>query len=96
MSAHTPGPWHVSNPTSGANEISDSDGTVLGKAMPPGINFDHPTMRANARLMATSPQMLAALKRCRALLSPAFCAGDPAAEEMRTLVRTVIASAEEL
>jgi hypothetical protein len=58
--SHTPGPWHVSNPNGGANEIADRTGMIVASTHVPR-NGQHPEMHANARLIAAVTDLLAAL-----------------------------------
>lgn len=65
MSSHTPGPWRVTSkfevgPTS--REDDQSNGMVV-----PVADVYGPNREADARLMAASPALLAALKRARDL-----------------------------
>ena len=66
MNKHTPGPWVVSDIASGF-EIETTSGNQVAQtseiyaARKPS---DHDERRANARLIAASPEMLDILKKC--------------------------------
>jgi hypothetical protein len=84
---HTPGPWQVNHedPT----QVCDADGEVRGCS--PIAHCTVGTMaerKANAKLIAAAPEMLAAL-----LAMQAFIEGEPDAVEPFGLIRAAIAKA---
>lgn len=67
MNAHTPGPWNVTN-TSPSNALDiavifDAQSQVVCSVPKGSSNMAMPERRANARLIATAPDLLAALKQ---------------------------------
>jgi hypothetical protein len=81
MSDHTPGPWSVYG-----YEIVSEDGQRVATASTPAR--PHPEERANARLIAASPELLAVL---RGILTNA---GSHIDTEWLELATAIIAQAE--
>lgn len=61
MTEHTPGPWAVINTISGALSINAAPRVPIGTIGGMGWHLGEETARANARLIAASPDMLHAL-----------------------------------
>lgn len=90
MSAHTPGSWVVP-PDSDGFSIETVDGKIIAQAMqvsPPTNPFRHQERRANARLIAAAPDLLAALVAMNTL------AKGPSAGVTQAQKREVIAAAD--
>lgn len=65
MSAHTPGPWRVDAITNSLGTIETADGVSIGQAFqvrPHRDDLHSIERKANARLMAAAPDLLAALE----------------------------------
>ncbi len=73
MTAHTPGPWVIAHENSGGGySIRDAQGRNIGhsaaarsrdgKTLPEESRVEEPEARANGRLMAAAPALLAALE----------------------------------
>lgn len=75
--AHTPGPWSLDDGLPGGVYSNDATGSIVARCV--GIGFEFvwrpaAESRANARLIAAAPDMLAALQEIAALKLP----DDPA------------------
>lgn len=70
MSAHTPGPWFIKPPWSGFSKISGPNGELIFGLAAGSIDEKRPDeeCKANARLIAASPDMLATLKDALAFI----------------------------
>lgn len=82
MSAHTPGPWmfYEDNNYGGTVELGDSGATVTvdrADRFTSDLVISRDEMRANGRLIAASPAMLAALKRVGCQDHGSCGAGEP-------------------
>lgn len=76
MSTHTPAPWAVEScpRDRGARHTIRQDGRAIADVW----GVDALSARADADLIASAPDMLAALKMARKLMSDCGCAmGDP-------------------
>lgn len=99
MSAHTPGPWRTtkSNPRAICNEGGDKwiAKALVGTAKLKSPRFlkDDDQAEANARLMASAPDLLAALKLMAAEASLADVLGY-GWDEARAAARAAISKAE--
>ena len=72
MTDHTPGPWTV-DPYSRSTQAV----VAIGEGEVDGAFVDGPNAFANARLIASAPDLLAALKQARhAMMTVAAYAGD--------------------
>jgi len=58
MSEHTPGPWHYALEGSTAAYIVERDGTTVVKLRVPENSTAHSSLAANARLIASAPDLL--------------------------------------
>ncbi len=60
---HTPGPWHVVTIDQSIGSVEASDGSAVAQAQIRGTlrNPNHEERRANARMMAASPELLEVL-----------------------------------
>ena len=72
--AHTPGPWSLSDSFDrGERRVKHGDNPPLGWGIASGINSAHPDYMpraeqiANARLIASAPELLAALEELERL-----------------------------
>ena len=61
MSAHTPGPWHV-EPEKDGTCVMAGDYYITETIDAAGDDSDDTTQHANARLIASAPDLLAALQ----------------------------------
>ncbi len=61
MSEHTPGPWHYSFEGSTAAYIVERDGTTVARITVVENSTAHSSLAANARLIASAPDLLDAL-----------------------------------
>jgi len=86
MTGHTPGPWHIRKAITGGDyAITAKDGPhdiIVGEAWflvgeRPHNEIVAAPVEANARLMASAPELLAALKEMEAWTAHAFDADDP-------------------
>ncbi len=84
MSKHTPGPWRY---MAGTHSHYDSEGKAIARVYGPR-GIDCSRRDANARLIASAPELLEALKAVQA-----FIEGEPDAVEPFGLVRAAIAKA---
>lgn len=101
MSAHTPGPWHV---TAGPypREIRADDGPFIASVYDVAVTYGE--RNANARVLAAAPELLEALKAMLEELETAEvtldqqfrCLGDPPRQPSAAVVAatTAIAKAE--
>jgi hypothetical protein len=64
MTTHTPGPWHV-GVRQAEQIVYDKTGWAVANATVYHGKEDLPEMKANARLIATAPDLLAALEAFR-------------------------------
>ncbi len=62
MAEHTTGPWHVIPTLTGALSINGAPKVPIATVGGAGWHLGEDTARANARLIAAAPDMLAALK----------------------------------
>lgn len=94
MSAHTPGPWQVNhrNPF----QVCDADGEVRGCAPIATVAAigSLRECRANVRVIAAAPKMLAALQECAAALEQYDTLPSDKAKALRKALRAVIVEAE--
>lgn len=96
MSEHTPGPWHIEHPHINCLEIRDSAGGYVAELTKESGSEPPPLMEINARLIASAPEMLEALRK---LLHPDnealvyFVPSDAHAMHLRDKARTAIAKA---
>jgi hypothetical protein len=75
MTKHTPGPWAGMETMTGALSINVSPQVPIGTVGGAGRHLGEETARANARLIAAAPDMLAALRAMVAFVAtdgPAF------------------------
>lgn len=85
MSAHSPGPWTVAEEWDGEDAaISSAKGYVVGYAWNPNAGRTGPT--ADARLMASAPELLAMLERVVTAWQPPYEADR---DEIRALLKRV-------
>lgn len=83
QSKHTPGPWKAETPRFGYQAVRqdpenwDGHGYRLICSVPQSVEGTHygEMFRANATLIAASPDLLAALKHVRAIISEAAMTG---------------------
>jgi hypothetical protein len=61
MSAHTPGPWHVSKGGAVGREIRADEGPFVASVYDTGMNYGE--RNANAQIIAAAPAMLNLLQR---------------------------------
>jgi hypothetical protein len=97
MDKHTPGPWGCAYTSNHAHDyrLTHPNGSVL----PLNVEAnDHSEQRANARLIAASPDMITALREAEAVLAEAHenCGGgeDTIFAEPLERVRAAIIKAE--
>ncbi len=102
MSAkHTPGPWYANS----VRVIGDAKGCDIGAANGANVALVHydpldaepPEVKANARLIAAAPDMLAALKEASDGLrywQPQTTRGVSECNRITTMVHAAIAKAE--
>jgi len=63
MSAHTPGPWAVDGTLhSGDLDVISAEGRITMIDDSRATGWNEPTIKANARLIAAAPDLLAALQ----------------------------------
>ena len=93
MSAHTPAPWAVDGTlNSGDLDVISADGRIAMIDDSRATGWNEPTIKANARLIAAAPDLLAALQMVEAIWSRDQTANiDP--ESPVAKVRTAIAKA---
>jgi hypothetical protein len=96
MNKHTPAPWHVGIGNGEGSIFSDSGRTRLedgGTTLYPicsynrGWNADEDA--ANARLIASAPEMLAALRECLTLLNDPDAEGSDALRVERQIIAAI-------
>lgn len=63
---HTPGPWQYAFEGGTAAYIVESDGTTVAKLTVPQNSTAHSSFAANARLIASAPALLDALRKALA------------------------------
>lgn len=81
---HTPGPWHVNSAPEGTADIIGESGLHLCAVDGYGMTAEQ--NHANAKLMASAPELLAALENISALLrGHNFGDHSPIAEEIATI-----------
>ena len=68
MSNHTPGPWGVDSHTAHVNQIST--GLPLAALQWPSYDRSEEKTKANARLIASAPCLLEAVKLLMAIIGP--------------------------
>jgi hypothetical protein len=61
---HTPGPWQYTFEGGTVAFIVEADGTTVAKLSATENSTAHSALPSNARLIATAPDLLAALQRC--------------------------------
>ena len=94
-SKYTPGPWVV-NDLYADTEIRgpQNSGAMICVMSPWGIAADEPSpQRANARLIAAAPELLEALRECRALLSRSGLSFTSAAQNADSAIDKATGSA---
>ncbi len=93
MSAHTPAPWAVDGTLhSGDLDVISADGRIAMIDDSRATGWNEPTIKANARLIAAAPDLLAALQMVEAIWSRDQTANiDP--ESPLAKVRAAIAKA---
>ncbi len=70
MSAHTPAPWAVDGTLhSGDLDVISADGRIAMIDDSRATGWNEPTIKANARLIAAAPDLLAALQMVEAIWS---------------------------
>ena len=100
---HTPGPWHIGS-GNGAGSIFaengrmrlESGGTTLYPVCNMVTGWNTEEDKANARLIAAAPQMLAALRAALEAMGDSYDARDaagPEGEQLRDQIAEAIASA---
>ena len=96
MNKHTPAPWHVGIGNGEGSIFSDSGRTRLedgGTTLYPicsynrGWNADEDA--ANARLIASAPDLLAALRECLTLLNDPDAEGSDALRVERQIIAAI-------
>lgn len=65
MTEHTPGPWRISGKWEFITGGRDDQGVCYMNGMPYPSEKPGPAMRANARLIAAAPELLAALEKIK-------------------------------
>jgi hypothetical protein len=90
MSAHTPGPWFFSEPVGGKVRIYAANNAYVAN-----VKFDAARGIVNARLIASAPDLLEALKLAECAVQELCADQDPANQCWVTLadVRAAIAKA---
>ena len=87
MTAPTPGPWKVVDSSMGrASRVVDTDDLIIADCW-------NSNQEANARLIASAPQLLAALQIAESLLSARLII-EAAKKEGLTIIRQALAAAE--
>jgi len=70
MNAHTPAPWAVDGTLhSGDLDVISADGRIAMIDDSRATGWNEPTIKANARLIAAAPDLLAALQMVEAIWS---------------------------
>jgi hypothetical protein len=92
MTEHTPGPWIIMPTLKGALSINVAPSVPVATVGGAGWHLGEKVARANARLIAAAPEMLAALEDALTLL-PDYPAHDPQRHRVDT-IRAAIAKAK--
>jgi hypothetical protein len=93
--AHTPGPWACHDKA--AYGLAITTGNIAAQniaSVQAYVGLTHTQARANARLIAAAPDMLAQLQGWAALMDPASPDYDPAFAPGLDAIRAAIAKAE--
>jgi len=70
MTQHTDGPWHISQDMRGTTRVFAGNSEIVRALSKHGLRrLPEAERDANRRLIAASPELLHALKRCEAMVS---------------------------
>lgn len=81
---HTPGPWRTNGPRVYRDDLDGA--TLICEALPLDYDASGAERRANARLIAAAPELLAAAHRCIAALEANGAPNCEAVKELRAAI----------